>query len=131
LSPKERSLCLFNEQHLNKKILEANEALEAANTDIETPSLKSLITTPASNPPSIEPFVSSHSKSNYSTDVPAVVSISNGVQSPEYKEIEEFMETLKNKPINEQKQKLGDRLFPKVKVFIFIFNIQFSMKPKF
>jgi len=113
LSPKERSLCLFNEQHLNKRIMEANEALEAANNDVETPSLKSLISTPASNPPSIEPFVSSHSKSSYSTDVPAVVS--NGIQTPEYKEIEDFMETLKHKPINEQKQKLGDRLFPKVK----------------
>ncbi|CAB4394063.1 unnamed protein product [Rhizophagus irregularis] len=113
LSPKERSVCLFNEQHLNKRIMEANEALEAANNDVETPSLKPLISTPASNPPSIEPFVSSHSKSSYSTDVPTVVS--NGIQTPEYKEIEEFMEALKNKPIHEQKQKLGDRLFPKVK----------------
>lgn len=103
--------------------MEANEALEAANNDVETPSLKPLISTPASNPPSIEPFVSSHSKSSYSTDVPTVVS--NGIQTPEYKEIEEFMEALKNKPIHEQKQKLGDRLFPKVKVLIFIFNIQF------
>lgn len=113
LSPKERSVCLFNEQHLNKRIMEANEALEAANNDVEAPSLKPLISTPASNPPSIEPFVSSHSKSSYSTDVPTVVS--NGIQTPEYKEIEEFMETLKHKPIHEQKQKLGDRLFPKVK----------------
>ncbi|CAG8613297.1 1415_t:CDS:2 [Rhizophagus irregularis] len=72
LSPKERSVCLFNEQHLNKRIMEANEALEAANNDVETPSLKPLISTPASNPPSIEPFVSSHSKSSYSTDVPTV-----------------------------------------------------------
>jgi len=113
LSPKERSVCLFNEQHLNKRIVEANEALEAANNDVEAPSLKPLISTPASNPPSIEPFVSSHSKSSYSTDVPAVVS--NGMQTPEYKEIEDFMEALKTKPVHEQKQKLGDRLFPKVK----------------
>ncbi|RIA86816.1 hypothetical protein C1645_878438 [Glomus cerebriforme] len=66
LSPKERSLCLFNEQYLNKKIIEADAALKFANTE-------------------------------------------------QYKEIEKFMETLKNKPLNEQKQKLGDRLFPKIK----------------
>ncbi|GES88513.1 polyadenylate-binding protein, cytoplasmic and nuclear [Rhizophagus clarus] len=115
LTPKERSVCLFNEQYLNKRILEANEALEAAKNDVEAP-FKPSNSTPASNPPSIEPFVSSHSshsKSSYSTDVPAVAS--NGIQTPEYKEIEEFMETLKHKPIHEQKQKLGDRLFPKVK----------------
>ncbi|RIA86820.1 hypothetical protein C1645_878440 [Glomus cerebriforme] len=33
----------------------------------------------------------------------------------QYKETEEFMETLKNKPFNEQQQKLGDRLFLKIK----------------
>uniref|UniRef100_A0A1D1Y7I4 Polyadenylate-binding protein 1 n=1 Tax=Anthurium amnicola TaxID=1678845 RepID=A0A1D1Y7I4_9ARAE len=113
LSPRERSLCLFNEQYLNKKIIEANEALEAVNhdDDTSTSNTKSLISTP--NPPSIDHIVVPHSKTNYSTDVPAVVS--NGNQTPEYKEIEDFMETLKSKPINEQKQKLGDRLFPKVK----------------
>ncbi|RIA86821.1 hypothetical protein C1645_828697, partial [Glomus cerebriforme] len=68
LSPKERLLCLFNEQYLNKKIIEVDAALRFTNT-------------------------------NYK----------------QYKEIEEFMETLKNKPLNEQKQKLGERLFPKIK----------------
>ncbi|RIA95269.1 hypothetical protein C1645_493582 [Glomus cerebriforme] len=114
LSPKDRSLCLFNEQYLNKKIIEANTALELANTDHELSNLKiSADLAPASNPGTLEPsIVLSHSKTNYATDVPTVVS---GIHSPEYKEIEEFMETLKNKPMNEQKQKLGDRLFPRVK----------------
>ncbi|RIA86818.1 hypothetical protein C1645_807611 [Glomus cerebriforme] len=70
LSHKERSLCLFNEQYLNKKIIGANAALKFVNTNYE-----------------------------------------------QYKETEEFMENLKNKPFNEQQKKLGDRLFPKIKNF--------------
>jgi polyadenylate-binding protein len=117
LSPKERSLCYFNAEYLNKKIVEANGALDAVCNDDDTTVSKSIISadlTPASTPPtmrSLEPMVP---RSNY-TDVPAVV----GVHNSEYKEIEEFMDTLKNKPVHEQKQKLGDRLFPKVKVNIF------------
>ena len=121
LSPKERSLCYFNAEYLNKKIAEANGALEAVNIDDDTavPNPKSMISvdlTPSSTPPtmkSLEPIAVPH---NY-TDVPTVVS--SGVHGPEYREIEEFMDALKNKPIHEQKQKLGDRLFPQVKVIIF------------
>ncbi|RIA86814.1 hypothetical protein C1645_778700 [Glomus cerebriforme] len=110
LSSKERSLCLFNEKYLNEKIVEANATLEFVNTENEL--FKPADLTPASNlSGSLKPIVLSHSKPNYTTDAPTV----NKVHSPEYKEIEEFMETLKNKPINEQKQKLGDRLYPKVK----------------
>ena len=38
----------------------------------------------------------------------------------EYSETEKFMDSIKHKPIHEQKQKLGNILFPKVKVIIFI-----------
>ncbi|CAG8669499.1 4387_t:CDS:2 [Ambispora gerdemannii] len=40
---------------------------------------------------------------------------SNNVYDTQNEKIELFFKSLKNKPIVEQKQKLGDRLFPKVK----------------
>ncbi|CAG8691560.1 228_t:CDS:2, partial [Ambispora gerdemannii] len=43
---------------------------------------------------------------------------SNNVYDAQHEEIEVFLESLKNKPIVEQKQKLGDRLFPKVKTAV-------------
>jgi polyadenylate-binding protein len=119
LSPKERSLCYFNAEYLNKKIVEANGALEAVNNDYDaiTPVSKSMSVdlTPASTPTmkSLEPIA----VSNY-TDVPTV-----GVHN----EIDEFMDTLKNKLVHEQKQKLGDRLFPKVKVIIFFNRINHAL----
>ncbi|RIA83287.1 hypothetical protein C1645_861108 [Glomus cerebriforme] len=115
LSYKERSLCLFNEQYLNKKIVEANIALEFATADSELSNPEIYAdSTPASNfSGSLEPIILSHSRPNHITaDISPDV---NGIHSPEYKKIEEFMETLKNKPIHEQKQQLGNELFPKVK----------------
>ncbi len=131
LSPKERSLCYFNADYLNKKIVEANAALEAVSNDDESSNVstpKPLISadiTPVSTPLTIkssEPLMVSV-RSVITTDVPA--SVSNGIHTPEYKEIEEFMDHLKSKPLHEQKQKLGDRLFPKVKVIIWSLNMQF------
>ncbi|CAI2192513.1 9457_t:CDS:2, partial [Funneliformis geosporum] len=116
LSAKERTLCYFNAEYLNNKIVEANSALEAViNDDDTSTTFKPLISadiSPVSTPPtikSLEPMVPHSVRS----EIPA--SVSNGIHTPEYKEIEEFMDNLRSKPIHEQKQKLGDRLFPKVK----------------
>ncbi|CAG8586006.1 9848_t:CDS:2 [Ambispora gerdemannii] len=46
------------------------------------------------------------------------VTPSNGVHDTQHEEIELFLESLKNKPTLEQKQKLGDKLFPKVKATV-------------
>jgi len=122
LSAKERTLCYFNAEYLHNRIVEANSALEAVlnddtGTTFSTPKpLISADITPVSTPPtykSMEPMVPHSVRSPNISEIPA--SISNGIHTPEYKEIEDFMDNLRNKPIHEQKQKLGDRLFPKVK----------------
>ncbi|OZJ05866.1 hypothetical protein BZG36_00932 [Bifiguratus adelaidae] len=41
--------------------------------------------------------------------------ITNGTKESRNKEIEEFLSSIEDKPIHEQKQQLGDRLFPLVK----------------
>ncbi|CAG8598878.1 12990_t:CDS:2 [Ambispora gerdemannii] len=46
------------------------------------------------------------------------VTPSNSVYDAQHEEIDIFLESIKNKPILEQKQKLGDRLFPKVKATV-------------
>ncbi|CAG8627191.1 9764_t:CDS:2 [Cetraspora pellucida] len=104
LSQKERSLCYFNSDYLTKKILEANQALEAVNCD--------------------EDVQASSSKTPIGSSVPKpgpistqLVDQSNYVRDSAYEETEQFMDSIKSKPIHEQKQKLGARLFPKVKVF--------------
>ncbi|CAG8556907.1 149_t:CDS:2 [Diversispora eburnea] len=114
LSQKERTLCYFNSDYLTKKILEANQALEAVND--EDPSLsvtsREIVPIPIQENNSIHPHVIHNPVK--SPEVPPVVS-NNVHDFAAYEEIEKFIESVKNKPIHEQKQKLGDRLFPKVK----------------
>ncbi|CAG8458504.1 1021_t:CDS:2 [Acaulospora colombiana] len=108
LSQKERTTCYFNPEYLTKKIMEANQALAAVNEDDTVPKVlvpADMVTVPA---PSSE---SSHSQ----TTKVAISETPNGVRSAAYEEAEQFIESLKNKPIHEQKQRLGSRLFPKVK----------------
>jgi len=81
LSPEERTLCYFKSEYLDKKIVEANEALKSIN-DVEIPV------------------------------------VNNKIHDSEYIETENFMDAIKCKPIHEQKQKLGDRIFPSVKVIM-------------
>ncbi|CAG8542743.1 1762_t:CDS:2 [Gigaspora rosea] len=105
LSQKERSLCYFNADYLAKKIMEANQALEAVNCDEDSQ--------PSSSKPSISPSVAkSEPISTQLVDPPTVYA-----RDSAYEETEQFMESLKTKPLHEQKQKLGARLFPKVKEF--------------
>jgi len=105
LSQKERSLCYFNADYLAKKIMEANQALEAVNCDEDAQ--------PSSSKPSISPSVAkSEPISTQLVDPPTVYA-----RDSAYEETEQFMESLKTKPLHEQKQKLGARLFPKVKEF--------------
>ncbi|CAG8623443.1 24494_t:CDS:2 [Dentiscutata erythropus] len=103
LSQKERSLCYFNADYLTKKILEANQALEAVNCDEDAQA--------SSSKPSINSSVAK-SESTQLVD-PTTVYARDSARD----EIEQFMESIKNKPLLEQKQKLGARLFPKVKEF--------------
>ncbi|CAG8752066.1 16747_t:CDS:1, partial [Racocetra fulgida] len=105
LTAKERSLCYFNSDYLTKKILEANQALEAVNCD-EDVQASSSKTSIGSSVSKSEPI------STQIVDQPNAY-----VRDSAYEETEQFMESLKGKPLHEQKQRLGARLFPKVKVF--------------
>ncbi|CAG8614646.1 12058_t:CDS:2 [Acaulospora morrowiae] len=113
LSAKERSSCYFNPEYLNKKISEAYQALAIINEDVVVPkpiAHTDVKTTTISSPGS------SHPQHPAATMVAVVSSETpNGVHSAAYEEIEQFIEGLKNKPLHEQKQKLGNRLFPLVK----------------
>ncbi|RHZ75393.1 hypothetical protein Glove_214g46 [Diversispora epigaea] len=118
LSQKERTLCYFNSDYLTKKILEANQALEAVNDDDPSPPVTTreireiLPILPTPEPNNVLPHVTNNPVK--SPEKP-IVSNGNAHDFAAYEEIENFINSVKNKPIHEQKQKLGDRLFPKVK----------------
>src|SRR5207253_6475667 len=110
-----------NSEYLDKKIVEAIAALEFTQDDdsVTTPS-----TTKASTPREFSP-------ASTPTKSPEPIGLNKGIVAPPktaeknghyaqndslYEETEQFLRMLEQKPIVERKQKLGDKLFPKVKV---------------
>lgn len=143
LSKKERALCLFNSDVLRSKVADAQSVLEASESDegqlaskLEGVVLQSQLPTPQSTPerrsakgsrgPSPGVDESGILTTASLAKMPAVriiemVSSENpppvaAAPSPQIQEeIDSFIDSLKAKPINEQKQKLGERLFKKIK----------------
>jgi hypothetical protein len=118
LPKKERSLCYFNAEYLDKKIIEAIAAVEYTHDDV-TPSVSSTAFTPRDlTPASTPPIGKSPEPIGLRTlaTLPKMTENHNNQNDPQYEETEIFLRMLELKPVIERKQKLGDRLFPKVKV---------------
>ncbi|CAG8557460.1 11357_t:CDS:2 [Paraglomus occultum] len=119
LPKKERSLCYFNAEYLDKKILEAIAALEFTHDDDVVPSIS--VPPPQFTPRDITPNTTPPVKSPEPTSVQPLVTPPKMTENhynpndPLYEETEQFLRMLEQKPVVEQKQKLGDKLFPKVK----------------
>ena len=120
LPKKERSLCYFNAEYLDKKILEAIAAVEFTHEDV-VPSI-SVPPPPTFVPRNITPTITPPVKSPEPISLQPLVTPPKMTENhynpndPLYEETEQFLRILEQKPVVEQKQKLGDKLFPKVKV---------------
>lgn len=144
LSTRERRLCYFSADYLNKRIHEAIQALEVVTNDDSlstspsTPNKQSIENTPISTPTFLESTdsinnitsVGNNNKSvfpkvsNQITSTTTTSTTSSSTRNASWEEIQQFMDSIKAKPVHERKQKLGDRLFRKVKVKNYlIFNI--------
>ncbi|CAJ0869405.1 1464_t:CDS:2 [Entrophospora sp. SA101] len=129
LSTKERRSCYFNAEYLNKRIHEAIQALEVVtNDDNLSCSPKSAAPSTEITPISTPPFIKSTeslnltNKTTYNvktinpiTSTTTTSPTSSSTRNSEWDEIQQFMDSIKFKPVHERKQKLGDRLFRKVK----------------
>nr|CAG8433961.1 14556_t:CDS:10 [Entrophospora candida]CAG8504477.1 13617_t:CDS:10 [Entrophospora candida] len=129
LSTKERRSCYFNAEYLNKRIHEAIQALEVVtNDDNLSCSPKSTAPSTEITPISTPPFIKSTeslnitNKTTYNvktinpiTSTTTTSPTSSSTRNSEWDEIQQFMDSIKFKPVHERKQKLGDRLFRKVK----------------
>src|SRR6185312_13368400 len=119
LSKKERSLCYFNSEYLDKKILEAIAALEFTQDDSVTTPSTTKPSTPREFSPASTPTKSPEPISFKGVVAPPKTAEKNGHYDQNnslYEETEQFLRMLEQKPVVERKQKLGDKLFPKVKV---------------
>lgn len=141
LKRKERSICLFNSDYLKEKIALAKTALETFqeeeeeeqenNGDKAMVSRNPAIVTAAPSPPSATmttrtltadtrpksraiPIVAPASSSTATK--PATTTTTS--PSPTRLEIDQFLASIENLSVHEKKQKLGDRLFPCVKVCV-------------
>jgi len=117
LPKKDRSMCYFNAEYLDKKIVEAIAAVEFTHEDPSIPVPPPTFTprdfTPTTTPPvkSPEPI-----SLKLLATPPKMTENHYNPNDPLYEETEQFLRMLEQKPVVEQKQKLGDKLFPKVKV---------------
>ncbi|CAG8543332.1 9561_t:CDS:2 [Paraglomus brasilianum] len=116
LPKKDRSMCYFNAEYLDKKIVEAIAAVEFTHEDPSIPVPPPTFTprdfTPTTTPPvkSPEPI-----SLKLLATPPKMTENHYNPNDPLYEETEQFLRMLEQKPVVEQKQKLGDKLFPKVK----------------
>ncbi|KAG9304381.1 hypothetical protein G9A89_019943 [Geosiphon pyriformis] len=118
LSKKERSLCYFNPEVLNRKIQEAAAALECTSADDDispTPIPQKPSTSEAVTPAPIPTPLTPPAEPYTITRIPTEPTQSNGAHDSDYDIIERFLDSIKQKPDLEKKQKLGNLLFPKVK----------------
>ena len=119
LPKKERSLCYFNAEYLDKKILEALAAVEFTHDDV-VPSIP--VPPPQFTPRDITPTTTPPVKSPEPISLRPLVTPPKMTENhynpndPLYEETEQFLRMLEQKPVVEQKMKIGDKLFPKVKV---------------
>lgn len=143
LKRKERSLCLFNPDFLKSKIKLAKEALElfVEESDPERSSLEatSPLPTGLSRDMPVEGDAGSREQSqferymtneqfqelqgNYNAPThksqPSSTPPNNTGKSATHSEIDGFLASIQGHSLFEKKQKLGDRLFPLVKVRVF------------
>lgn len=142
LKRKERSICLFNSDYLKEKIALAKTALETFqeeeeeeqenNGDKAMVSRNPAIATAAPSPPSATmtartPTADTRPKSraipivapaSSSTATKPTTTTTTTSPSPTRLEIDQFLASIENLSVHEKKQKLGDRLFPCVKVCV-------------
>ncbi|ORX44068.1 hypothetical protein DM01DRAFT_1340477 [Hesseltinella vesiculosa] len=127
LRPTSRALCLFNPSFLMTKLEEAAAALSSTSSS-PVPQTPNLVHHHRPRPPNSSVPTIAHATSSTTTQQPnsnssSVTSASSGIKtdvihmhgSDTQVTIDRFVESIKNLSILQQKQQLGDLLFPHVK----------------